>query len=296
MSEATRHSFGDFSVLRRPSVGPPSMTVHVAHATGFNASTYQPLIDSLDPAFDVHAMDARGHGFTRAPADPRKLRSWKCFRDDLETYVATIGRPSILVGHSMGATVSMALAARRPDWVAGLVLIDPVIVPPWSIPVMTILRTFGLTDRMVPIAKNAARRRMEFPSQEAAVENFTGKGAFKSWPREWIEAYVAGGTEPTGHGSVRLSCDRAWESRTFATATVQPYGPLRRVRCPITLLTIARAKEPFTLASRQAFMKCQPATRLVVLEDASHFLPMEHPDVVRTEVERLASEIRSELG
>lgn len=296
MIEAQRESFGEFSVLRRRSVGPPSLTIHLAHATGFNAGTYRPLIEALEPTYDVHAMDARGHGFTEAPADPRRLRSWAPFRDDLEAYVATMGRPTVLIGHSMGATVSMALAARRPDWVAGLILVDPVIVPPSSTLTAAVLRALGLTDRLIPIARNAARRRMEFPSKEVAVENYVGKGAFKTWPREWIEAYVEGGTEPTGDGAVRLTCDRSWESRTFAKATVQPYRPLRRVRCPITLLTAARDGPPFTHSARDAFMQCQPGTRLLVLDDASHFLAMEHPDVVREEVDRMAAEVQSELG
>ncbi|MBW1876487.1 MAG: alpha/beta fold hydrolase, partial [Deltaproteobacteria bacterium] len=76
--------------------------MHFAHATGFNAETYRELLLSLDPALDVYAMDARGHGMSEAPADPKKLRSWVQYRKDLEALVDTLSRPTVLAGHSMG--------------------------------------------------------------------------------------------------------------------------------------------------------------------------------------------------
>jgi len=296
VTDVRREVFGDFSVLHRPASGGDGVTVHFAHATGFNAETYRALLASLDPSLDVFAMDARGHGMSTAAGDPEKLRSWAPYRRDLERFVETLRRPAVLAGHSMGGTVSLELAAARPDLVAGLVLIDPVILPPRQIPLYFLARLLGLSLRLVPIAQAAARRRMEFPSKEAAVENYVGKGAFKTWPREWIEAYIDGGAIATGRGTVRLRCDRAWESKTFATATVNPYGAIRKLRCPVTLIARADDGPPFTEAAREAFMKMRPDTRLLILEDASHFMPMEHPEVARAEIERMAGAARSELG
>jgi pimeloyl-ACP methyl ester carboxylesterase len=288
-----REWFGEFSVLRRPSQGEGAVAVHFAHATGFNANTYAPLLESLDPSIDVYAMDARGHGLSKASAVPRKLRTWKRYVRDLESLVATIPRPAVLVGHSMGGTVSLEVAAANPAWIAGVVLVDPVLVPPsagWWVPAA---RAVGLTRR-VPIARAAAKRRMEFPSKEAAVENFEGKGAFRTWPREWIEAYVEGGTVPTDNG-IRMSCDRAWESQTFAVATPRPYGYVKRLRCPTTLIARETSGPPLSEESCNAFMRARPDTRLIKLESASHFMTMERPDLVRDEIHRMAATVRSEL-
>lgn len=240
-------------------------------------------------------MDARGHGMSEAIADPSRLRSWVPYRKDLEAFVETLPQPTVLAGHSMGATVSMELAATRPDLVQGLVLIDPVIVPPRQIPVLALARTFGLTSRLVPISQAAARRRMSFPCKEAAVENYVGKGAFRTWPRAWIEAYVEGGTVAEQDGTVRLSCDRLWESKTFAVASVTPYVYVKKLRCPITLIAREHDGPPFTRASRDAFMRHQPRTRLLILEEASHFMTMEHPEIVRAEIERMADTVRSKF-
>lgn len=296
MKSIRRERFGDFSVLHREASGEGSVAVHFAHATGFNAETYRELISALDPSLDVYAMDARGHGMSDAPADPKKLRSWVQYRKDLEALVETLSRPTVLAGHSMGATVSMELAAARPDLVQGLVLIDPVIVPPRHVPMMALARTFGLAGRLIPISQAAARRRMEFPSREAAVENYVGKGPFRTWPREWIEAYVEGGTVATEEGAVRLSCDRVWESETFSSASINPYRDIEKLRCPITLIAREHDGPPFTRASRDAFMQRQPETRLLILEESSHFMTMEHPEIARAEIERMAQTARSKLG
>jgi len=290
-----REDFGDFSVLHRTPNGGEEITVHFAHATGFNAETYRPLLESMDPTIDLRLMDARGHGRTTAEANPRRLHSWDRYRRDLQAYVESLRQPVVLAGHSMGGTVSMQVAAKRPDLVRGLVLIDPVIFPPRLVPLAMVARTLGFSRRILPIVGAAARRRMEFPSKEAAVENYVGKGPFRTWERSWIEAYVEGGTVATEDGAVRLSCDSAWEARTFAVATVNPYRLLRQVRCPITLFARVHDGPPFTTASREAFMRCKPDTRLHVLEDVTHFMAMERPDIVVDEVERMADAVRSEL-
>jgi pimeloyl-ACP methyl ester carboxylesterase len=285
-----REQFGEFSVLHREAESEARATVHFLHATGFNAEAYRVLFATLDPSLEVYGMDARGHGFSKAPANPKKLRSWAPFRLDLEALVETLQRPIVLAGHSMGATVSMELAAARPDLVGGLVLVDPVIVAPKHIATAVITRSLGVSGRIIPVSQLAAKRRMEFPSKRAAVENFVGKGPFRTWPRSWIEAYVDGGTNRTENG-VRLSCEREWESQVFAKATTNPYRPLRKVQCPITLITRESDGPPFSRASRDAFMRCRPDTHLLVLKDASHFLAMERPEIVREEIERMVERV-----
>lgn len=291
MNRVEREQHGAFSVLHRPADGTARATVHFAHATGFNAGTYRRLIEALDPSFDVYAMDARGHGFSDAPADPRSLRSWGPFCRDLTAFVDALARPVVLAGHSMGATVSMQVAAARPDLVRGLVLIDPVVTPPRYMLRLGVARFFGFSQRLIPIAQMAAKRRMEFPSRAAAVDNYVAKGAFKTWDREWVEDYVAGGTVSSEHGGARLSCEREWEAKTFAVATVNPYRSLRRVRCPISLLTREHDAPPFTRASRDAVMRIRPDIRLLVFERATHFLVMEQPETIREEIERMVADV-----
>jgi len=69
------------------------------------------------------------HGKTSVPADPRKLKNWKIFTEDLAAFVRKQGSPIVALGHSRGGTASLMLAVQYPDLVRALILIDPTILP-----------------------------------------------------------------------------------------------------------------------------------------------------------------------
>jgi pimeloyl-ACP methyl ester carboxylesterase len=70
------------------------------------------------------AYDRAGLGWSEAPSCPRTLDR---ILHDLEAVIAhgVPERRCVLVGHSFGSLVVRAYAARRPEQVAGLVLVDP---------------------------------------------------------------------------------------------------------------------------------------------------------------------------
>jgi len=73
---------------------------------------------------DIVRLDLRGHGASRWRG-PTSLESWS---DDTAAILQRegIGR-AVLVGHCLGANVAVTFAARRPDAVAGLVLVEPML-------------------------------------------------------------------------------------------------------------------------------------------------------------------------
>ena len=117
---------GNFHYIDWGGSGP---LTHFSHATGLCAGTYSPLAERLTSHMRILGMDDRGHGQTRAPADLRKLKNWDGFVDDLESFFEYLGEPVIAMGHSLGATVSLLLAVKRPELIRALVLIDPTILP-----------------------------------------------------------------------------------------------------------------------------------------------------------------------
>jgi pimeloyl-ACP methyl ester carboxylesterase len=73
----------------------------------------------------VVSYDARGHGESD-PAPPGQGYGYPELVGDLETVIATLGDTSfVLAGHSMGAHTAVAYALRRPERLAGLVVIGP---------------------------------------------------------------------------------------------------------------------------------------------------------------------------
>jgi len=80
------------------------------------------LCPVLASRWQIHALDQRGHGKSgRVPGAYRVID----FVSDAVQYVASLGGPVVLFGHSLGAMVACGVAARRPDLVLGLVLEDP---------------------------------------------------------------------------------------------------------------------------------------------------------------------------
>jgi pimeloyl-ACP methyl ester carboxylesterase len=253
--------------------------LHFAHATGMNAQLYASLLAPLADDFAITASDARGHGFTGLSQDPAQLASWDEFADDLHRLLDVIdsGSAWILAGHSMGATVSLLAAAMRPDRVAGLVLLDPPMLP---FDIAATVRAGAIIPN--PMADQAARRRGIFPSRAEAREAYLGRGVFKSWSDADLDAYLAGGLIETDAG-VELACTPAFEAATFRAVSPNVEPALARLQCPYILLAGehgSTVRDP-ELALFAAHPMCRTAERVA---GTSHFLPLEAPDAVRAAI------------
>lgn len=272
---------GAVSCLEWPSAGLP---LHFAHANGFNAETYRTLLEPLAERFHIFASDARGHGFTTLPATPGLPKGWKIFRDDLSKLIERLGAPMILAGHSMGATASVMVAAMNPSLVRGLILVEPVFVPAWQWRIANFMRRVGLKEKVPDLATRAEKRRAIFDSFEAAENAYRGRGAFKTWPHEIVQDYLKGGLVPTNDGRVRLACAPAWEAEDFRETPLNIPRLGRFIKCPVTIIH----GEGGTCRDQEAaqFARGHGNTRVVKIAGASHFLPMEHPEIVREEIIR----------
>lgn len=264
--------------------------LHFAHANGFNAETYRGLLQPLGGQAHIFASDLRGHGQSTLHADTSLIRGWAVFRDDLVRLLDTLGAgPYVLAGHSMGATASVMAAALRPDLVRALVLCEPVFVPPRMWALSRALRAIGMTPRF-DLAVRAAKRRDVFPSLEAAIAAYRGRGAFASWPEQTIRDYLTGGVTPTGKGEeVRLSCSPKWEAADFRNAPTGKRALAKTIRCPVTIL---RGLQPGSTTSEdeaEKFARAHGNTRIVTVAGSGHFLPMEKPQIVRDEIVRVLS-------
>ncbi len=101
--------------------GPPLVLVHGSssdHET--NWAFVMPL---LTRRFTVHAVARRGRGET----DATEGHGVEDEGRDVAALVEAVGAPVFLLGHSYGAQVALAAAARVPDRVRKLVLYEP----PW---------------------------------------------------------------------------------------------------------------------------------------------------------------------
>jgi len=274
MSHPTRQSIalagGSVSCLAWERDAP---LLHFAHANGFNAETYRGLLSPLAEDFHIVASDARGHGFTALPTAPELAKGWSVYRDDLLALLDRIApKGAILAGHSMGATASLMAAAIRPEAVKALVLIEPVLMP----------KSWQGGDN--ELAQRAAKRRDIFESAEEAFAVYRGRGAFKTWPDDTLRDYLKGGLKPAPGGGVRLCCDPAWEAQNFRLSPGGVSDLAGAIDCAVTLIHGNGAASHPELEN---FRALRPSARVVAEPRATHFLPMEFPELVREEILKL---------
>lgn len=240
----------------------------LVHATGFCKELWEPVVEPALSGLEVVAVDQRGHGGSdpiRAPFD-----WWDLGRDTLDAVDAAGWRRPLGAGHSSGAAALVLAELLRPGTFAGLVLVEPIVFPgpPY----------FRAEDN--PMSARALRRRAAFPSPEAAVASFEGRGPFARWDRRVLRRYVEHGFAPDGDGGVTLRCAPAQEAEFYRGATQHgAWSRLGEIGCPVVVAGGADSdSHPRSFLEEQA-SRFADAT-VAVLPDATHFLPMEQPGAV----------------
>jgi pimeloyl-ACP methyl ester carboxylesterase len=112
--------------IHQPAAPGPYPPILFVHGVGGAAWSWEPQLAALGDEFRTFTWEGRGHGAAPRVADAG-LGDY--YRDALEalTYVyETTGEPVLIVGHSMGGLIALALACEKSAAVAGLFLIDPV--------------------------------------------------------------------------------------------------------------------------------------------------------------------------
>ena len=241
------------------------------HANGFNALTYRTILAPLADRFRIIAFDQRGHGGTSLATEPEARTNWLDMRDDLLAFAAAEDLSQVvLAGHSMGATASVLAAAQEPALARRLVLFDPVMAPEQTV--------HAAADS--PLLAAALKRRDVFPSRAAALARYLGRGAFRSWPDVMVEDYVAAGFRDTPDGDVTLACAPSWEASNYAAHAHDSFGALAAVAATTDIFAAEQGstlRAPPDIGWPQAF----PHVHLRTVAGASHFLPMERPELAR---------------
>jgi pimeloyl-ACP methyl ester carboxylesterase len=98
--------------------------VLLVHGWGSAARTFDVLAARLAERYRVIVPDLRGHGASPAGSE-RHRWTVRAMVGDLAALARSVERPLVAVGHSLGGQMVSTLAARYPELVAGLVVLDP---------------------------------------------------------------------------------------------------------------------------------------------------------------------------
>jgi pimeloyl-ACP methyl ester carboxylesterase len=276
-AELAAIAFGD------PTAAPD---VIFLHANGFNALTYRSILAPLADRLNILAIDQQGHGRSPQRGSAEGQGNWNDLAADVVAVLDRLeGGPVVLAGHSMGGTAALLAAARRPDRVRALALFDPVIVSR-QIAADT-ARGAGPDFASGPLAQGARRRRSQFPSRQAAIDSYRGRGAFKTWPEAPLADYVQDGFRDLPDGSVTLACAPDWEASNFSAPAPDVWPAMGEIGAPVVVLRAADGstchltdRDPFPASNTRVLIETIPGT--------THFLPIERPDLVRETLLRAA--------
>jgi lipase len=262
-----RQNIGDaeLSYLLYEGEGPPLIFLH---ATGFQPWLWHPLARELAHAYRIVVPSFCNH----READPEEGGlNWATLAEDTIRLcnVLRLERP-FLVGHSMGATVHMIANAFYGLPAAGMVLIEPILLP----------REFYQGHMRVnehPLAAKAIKRTNFWRDRDEAMAYLRSRALFQGWDEEMVELYINHGMTVAENGGLRLACSPQREAALFMGGRqFDPWPLLPRVSCPV-LIVEGEKSENRGFIDLGRIQSLIPHCDHVLVKDAGHLIPMERP-------------------
>ena len=253
--------------------GGPGDPIVLLHGLASTRHIWDLVAPILSPGYRVVGLDQRGHGESDKPDCGYGFQSIVA---DLRGFIAAMGldRP-LVVGHSWGAGVALALAAAHPEVARGICLVDGGTLELKTRPDMTLERA----------------------REEMAPPDFTGvtldqmkarMSRFVSWATSEVRSAMLKNFEVLEDATVRARLSRANHMRIIEAMWEQrPSQLFPRVRCSVLLMPARRRDDPspsaWRLRRRESIAKAAallPRSKTVWLEDSVHDVPLQRPALV----------------
>ena len=250
--------------------GPRVVFVHGLFGQGKNWTT---IGKGLADAHRVTLVDLPNHG--HSPWTDRV--DYQDMVELLATELEQLGDQVTLVGHSMGGKVAMQLALRRPELLRALVVVD---IAPVEYPVSG-GRTDDPDEEASPFA--AYIEAMQQLDLDALSTRGEADEALKATvPSRMVRSFLLQSLVREG-----LGADGGWRWRLNLDLLARDLGELRGFPPPPAgasfdgpVLWIAGANSTYVLPEDRPHMDALfPATRLVRIKDAGHWVHSEQPEV-----------------
>jgi pimeloyl-ACP methyl ester carboxylesterase len=255
----------------------------LVHGLGSSSHIWDLVAPILaEQSLRVVALDQRGHGQSDQPDAGYDFESVVA---DLAGFVAAIGltHPSVVVGHSWGASVVLHYAVRQPKQTAGIALVDGGTGSPgermtWAEaekrlrpPDLDGMRWTDLYERL--------------SSNNGAYPPARANAVWQSLFDVDAEGRVTRRFRIPNHMQVVRAL---WEQR--------PAELLGRVECPILILPARQSTESSEMAASKGAavaraQQLQPRARVRWFENTVHDVPLQRPEELAAELLMLAGEV-----
>ena len=260
-------------------------SILLVHATGFHGRCWDQVVRYL-PGEHVLSLEMRGHG----RSENLGPFNWQSFGQDVTAFVQALGDQQVVgVGHSMGGHAVAVAAANHQAAFERLVLVDPVIMSPEIYAANTSVHADWLDDAgQHPVA----RRKNQFDSVQAMVNNFQGRGSYGVWQAEVLADYCEYGLLPNPDGpGLILACPPKVEAEIYMGSTgrdiLAEIGVITR---PVRVLRAQErdhSRQEMDFSSSPTWPELAdflPNGRDYHLSELTHFLPMQAPELVAAHI------------
>ncbi|MEE4607848.1 MAG: alpha/beta hydrolase [Desulfobacteraceae bacterium] len=265
--ESNTVDIGDAEIqyLSYPGGGPPLVLLH---ATGFLPWLWHPIAMALSADFTVIAPYFCDH---RDAAPENGGLHWQQLAEDLRLFCQRLQLEApLVVGHSMGGTVATLAAAAGPGLTAGLVLIEPIFLPPE-------FYRLQIDVEQHTLASKSIRRRNQWADAAEAKAYLRGKVLFADWDEEMLDLYVRHGMLGAEAGGLELTCHPRREASLFMGGVhLDPWPLLGRVDCPVLVVEGEKSGNRGHIDLERA-AAAFPRGRFMRVAGAGHLIPMERP-------------------
>lgn len=261
--------------------------VVVLHGLSGSHAEFLHLLPELERQAHVYLLDLRGHGCSGWTADGYRLADY-C-RDAAAFLQQVVGRPAIVVGHSLGGFVAVWLAAHAPH----------------------LLQAVLLSDSNVYITQIPHLVESGLYAYFSDLHDYLGRYRANGAVLEELVAYI--GALPAGKGQTRLEADgpevvyeRAVQLHQMDPAILEPllaadlWGAekpdevLAQVRCPVHL--VVADSGVFAEPELRRVLSLIPQASYAVIPDAGHDIHLDQPEAFLQELKRFLAAVGQPVG
>jgi pimeloyl-ACP methyl ester carboxylesterase len=232
------------------------------HGYGDSFTTWEGWVRELEPRFRIISLDFPGHGLTRAPQG--YVLNGDRLVEFLDAFAAKLALPRFaLAGNSMGGLVAWQFAARHPERINALILVDAA----------------GFANESPPQAVPLAFKILQYRLGRALLRNIDNRPLIDEGLKvdvfdkslitpPLVDRWAALQRAP-GHRAILLSAD----PRAMRRATPEELG---RIGAP-TLVLNGGSDVLVEPASARKFAAAIPGARLIIYPDVGHLPQIEIP-------------------
>ena len=271
-------------------IGSPTVVLE-AGISGSSVS-WRPVQKELARRTRVLAYDRAGYGWSGPASAPRTMDR---LCDELAAMLEASGArgPYVLVGHSFGGLLLRHFAARRPDLVAGLVLVDPLEPFEWW-PLTEIqayrlskgvklsrrgawLARFGVVrlglDLLTAGSRTLPKLLAKASSGKGSVVTDRLVGEVRKLPRELWPILKSQWSRPRGFKTMA-----EYLERLPANCSIEP-DPKALSNVALVVISAERTS-PQVIEAHRRTAALSARGRHIVAENSGHWVQLDRPDIV----------------